>query len=433
MKTIVLALAVAIAVSPVSAQPTPAEVARTALDAAIAGDYDTFSSLADETVRQALTRETLGSIAGSLELQFGRFVEVTGFEVMPSATHRIFVFALDYERSVVRMMVALDADSRVAGLRITGTEQKVQWSPPGYANPKAFTEVEIELGPGDARLPGTLAVPATDAKVAGVVLLHGSGPNDRDETIGPNRIFRDIAWGLASRGIAVLRFEKRTKQYPQAFDASTMSLEAEVINDAVAAVAFLRERPEIDPKRVFVLGHSLGGLAAPWVAQRAPDLAGLIIVAGPGRPMLDVLAYQIEHLAKLDGSWNERAEEEVERIRSIAASGRAGEPAPDESILGVPASYWLDLDRRNAPAAVVKAALPVVVIQGGRDYQVTDQCFAAWQKALGEEPYATLLRFDDLNHLMIAGEGPSSPAEYQRAGHADERVIEAIAGWIAGE
>jgi dienelactone hydrolase len=433
MRTIALALAMIIAVSPASAQPSPEDVARKALDAALAGDHDTFSSLADETVRQAVTRETLVSIAGSLELQFGSFVEVKGVETMPSATHRVFVFALDYERAVVRMMVALDLESRVAGLRITGAEQKAQWSPPEYAKSEAFTEIEIEIGPGDAPLPGTLAVPSTDAKVPAVVLLHGSGPNDRDETIGPNKIFRDIAWGLASSGVATLRFEKRTKQYPQEFDPSTMSLEDVVIDDAVAAVAFLRDRPEIDPGRVFVLGHSLGGLAAPWVAKRVPELAGMIIIAGPGRPMLDVLAYQIEHLAKLNGSWNEETEAEVHRIERIAASGRAGEPAPDESILGVPASYWLDIDRRNAPEAAARAALPVLVIHGGRDYQVTDRCFAAWKEALGDESYATLVRFDDLNHLMIAGEGPSSPAEYQKVGHVDERVVSAIVGWISGE
>jgi dienelactone hydrolase len=115
-----------------------------------------------------------------------------------------------------------------------------------------------------------------------IVLVHGSGPNDRDETIGPNKPFRDLALGLASRGIAVLRYDKRTKAYPAKLAASKdLTVKEEVIDDALEGVKTARSQPKIDPARVFVLGHSLGGMLIPRVAAGDASLAG--VIASPGR------------------------------------------------------------------------------------------------------------------------------------------------------
>lgn len=407
-------------------------IARGALDAALQGDFETFSSLSNESVRSALPREAFAGIAPSLELQFGGFVDVLGVDRSERDGYELFTFMIDYERAVVKMLVVLDAEEKVAGFRIISTEQKVEWQKPSYAEPSTFSEEEVTVGAEGFPLPGTLSLPTSETRHPAVVLLHGSGPNDRDETIGPNRIFKDIAWGLASNGIAVLRYEKRTKALPAKFDVASATLEDEVIDDAVAAVTFLRGRSEVDSSRIFVLGHSLGGLAAPYVGKRDPRLAGTIVIAGPGQPMLDVLAYQIEHLSRLNGSWNDASKAEVERITQIAKRGRGGDDVSDETIMGMPANYWLDVDMRDAPAVASDTELPVLVIQGGRDYQVTTDSLAAWRSALSEKPFARIVVFDDLNHLMIAGEGPSTPAEYQEVGHVDQRVVEEIAEWITG-
>ena len=98
-----------------------------------------------------------------------------------------------------------------------------------------------------------------------MVLVHGSGPNDRDETIGPNKVFKDLAWGLASRGVTVLRYDKRTYAYATKFDeraVKSLTVQGEVIDDALAALQLLLNREEIDPQRVFLLGHSLGATLA---------------------------------------------------------------------------------------------------------------------------------------------------------------------------
>jgi len=414
----------------------PVQIARAALDATLTGDYETFAGLADENVRAALTAERFAAIAPSLALQFGELAGVGEVDRTAREGTDLFVFTLGYERATVKMLVALDAEARVAGLRVVGAEPKVAWQPPSYADPASFAEEEVMVGAEGFPLPGTLTLPKREGKLAAVVLVHGSGPNDRDETIGPNKVFRDLAWGLASRGVAVLRYEKRTKAWAQRYDVATATLENEVVDDAVAALAFLRGRPEVDPARLFVVGHSLGGFAAPFIARADGKVAGIVVLEGGAEPVLDLVAGQIEYLAKLGGKWDDAARAEVARIRDIASRGRAGEAVGGESILGVPARYWLELDRRDAPAAAAALGIPALVVQGGRDYQSPPASLARWQAALAVGGESSFVLFDDLNHLMMSGEGPPSPQEYQRAGHVDERVVAAIAEWIdarAGE
>src|SRR4051794_36392117 len=144
-----------------------------------------------------------------------------------------------------------------------------------------FTEEPVVVGSGEWALPGTLTLPTGTGPFPAVVLVHGSGPHDRDETIGPNKPFRDLAWGLATRGIAVLRYEKRTKEHGAKFvKENTYTLRSEVIDDVRAAVALLRSHRSVDPKRIFVAGHSQGAVAAPRVAELEPGLGGVILLAG---------------------------------------------------------------------------------------------------------------------------------------------------------
>src|SRR5207247_5389612 len=176
-------------------------------------------------------------------------------------------------------------------------EQQVNatYAPPSYAQFDRFHEHEVQIGHGTWVLPGTVSLPQGDGPFAAVLLVHGSGPQDRDETLPPNKPFRDLAWGLASQGIAVLRYEKRTKVYAASMrsEIDTLIVKEEVLDDALEAVALLRARPEIDAQPIFVLGHSLGGYLAPAIASADPQIRGLIILAGLERPFEDVILDQL--------------------------------------------------------------------------------------------------------------------------------------------
>ncbi|MFF2009452.1 alpha/beta hydrolase family protein [Streptomyces sp. NPDC058195] len=163
----------------------------------------------------------------------------------------------------------------LTGIQLAHTDaaKPVQpWEPPTYADPGTFSEHTLTVGSGPLAVPGTLSLPVQPGPGSAVVLLAGSGPSDRDETIGRNKPLKDLAWGLASRGVAVLRFDKVTHAHgAQVTKVRDFTVADEYVPDAVAAVGLLRQHPAVDAARVFLLGHSLGGTVAPRVAAREPS------------------------------------------------------------------------------------------------------------------------------------------------------------------
>jgi hypothetical protein len=281
-----------------------------------------------------------------------------------------------------------------------------------------------------------MSIPKEGAPFPAVVLVHGSGPQDRDETIGPNKPFRDLAWALASRGIAVLRYDKRTFHYRDRMDSlkATITPKAEVVDDALQAVDFLQEHESVDNDSLFVLGHSLGGQMVPRIGKRDSTITGFIIMASTTRPLEDIMLEQFTHIYSLDGEVSDSEQvqldklaEQVEAVKSPELSaGTPGEELP----LGVPGEYWLDL--RDYDPAEMAAELPqsFLILQGGRDYQVTVADFEGWKQALGDRDNVEFKLYPDLNHLFLEGEGISTPQEYAEPGHIPERVIKDLTIWI---
>ena len=304
-----------------------------------------------------------------------------------------------------------------------------------YVNRSNFSERPVTVDAGGWPLPATLAMPAGSGPFPAVVLVHGSGPSDRDESIGPNKPFRDLGLGLASRGIATLRYEKRTKEFAAKIAPLTQfTVKEETIDDAVAAVRLLRTTPGVDPARIYVLGHSLGGMLLPRMASAAgADGAGWIVMAGAVRSLDQSLIDQMRYLADADGVISAEEKAQLAELETLAARVKALKPddPPLRAIgIGAPASYWIDLRGYDPPAAARAITGAWLVLQGERDYQVTPADFARWKAALGSRPDATFKSYPTLNHMFQAGTGRSLPAEYMNAGHVAEEVIGDIAAWI---
>jgi dipeptidyl aminopeptidase/acylaminoacyl peptidase len=270
-------------------------------------------------------------------------------------------------------------------------------------------------------LGGTLTVPSMLDPVPAVVLVHGSGPQDRDETIGANKVFKDLAEGLASRGIAVLRYDKRTYQYGNKLGDS-ISVDDEATRDAIAAVGALRARPEVDPKRLFVIGHSMGALLAPEIALRSAPVAGIVLLAPPGRAPWDMVLAQAQYLGTPKKDMAD-LEAKVSRLKA----GTLG----SEKLLGAPQSYWKDLASKDGIGTAKKLQRPILILRGSRDYQVTEEDVEAWRRGLAGVPKVEALTIPDLNHLFIAGTGKPGPSEYGTPGHVDAGVIDKVAAFIA--
>ena len=432
MKTAAILAALALAAAPEgeAARRASAE----ALVAALAkGEFAAAGKDFDDAMRKALPEDKRKETWAALQKQLGPFKKQAGVRAEQGKKYLIVYVTCRFEKADLDAKVVFDG-AKITGLFFVPAKSAHDFKAPPYARPESFREVAVVVGEGgDWPLPGTLSLPKGDGPSPAVVLLHGSGPQDRDETIGPNKPLRDLAWGLASQGIAVLRYEKRTRAHGRRWETS-MTFRDEVVDDALAAAALVRKRPEVDGKRVVVLGHSLGAVAAPEVGRRDTSLAGLVLLAGNTRPLEDVILDQLSYVLPLQT--DKDTKEELEKIRKQVARVKdrkltADTPA-SELPLKVPAAYWLALREYDPAATAARLKLPVLVLQGERDYQVTMADFDGWKKALAGRKDVRLKSYPKLNHLFMEGEGKAKPAEYEKAGHVSREVVDDIAAWVKG-
>ncbi|MFB9684258.1 alpha/beta hydrolase family protein [Amycolatopsis plumensis] len=336
------------------------------------------------------------------------------------------------ERGGLTVIMSVDDAGLLHGLRLA-PPSGTAWEPPPYAEPDRFAEHEVTVGAGPLSVPGTLTVPRGRGPWPGLVLL-ASGPADRDLTTGSNKPFKDLAWGLASRGVAVARFDKVTHVHPETGSAPGFTMADEYVPHATAAVRLLQEQPDVDPARVFVSGLSGGGKAAPRVAAAEPSIAGVISLAGDTLPLPQAAVRVARYLAELDpGPATTAVAESVARQAALVESPGLSPATPAADLLfGWPASYWLDL--RDYDPVVTAAALdkPMLILQGGRDYQVTVAGdLAHWRAGLARRSDVTIRVHEADDHLFFRGEGPSTPAAYEAPQHVDPAVVADIADWIS--
>lgn len=305
--------------------------------------------------------------------------------------------------------------------------------------PPNVREVKATTGARGWSLPGYLMLPAPANRTPVVVLVQGSGPLDRDETIGPNKPLRDLAIGLAARGIASLRYDKRTYALRARFasELPNWTLDDQIVDDAVAAVEVVAARRDVGP--VLIVGHSEGGWLAPRIAAKAAtkgvEVAGVALLAANVTPLADLIVQQMEFAAKRPSSpvtaaMVADAKTRRDRVRRLVESGSASaasEPLP----LDMPASAWLDVVRYDpANTLLAQPLLPALLMFGGRDFQVPIREEALWQSRLGARANTVFVDFPSVNHLLIEGGGPMSPDEYAKPGHVSEALLDRLAEWI---
>jgi len=408
----------------------------------VQGNYSQAGSSFDATMAQAVPVPALRQIWESVQTTnggFRRLLVESGREEKAGAFTISYVPA-EFGRATLDLKIVTNAQGKVSGFFIvphTTEAAKAKYSTPEYVNPGEFKEKRTLIPSSGLNLDALWTIPNGSEKFPAVILVHGSGPQDKDETIGPNKPFKDLAEGLASRGVAVLRYEKRTKQFPKSIDAATVTVKEETIDDAIAAVKLARETPEIDSARVFVLGHSLGGMMIPRIAQGAPDAFGFVILAANARPLEDLLVQQTEYLTR-EAPASMRAAELAklkQQVALVKSEKLSRETAASGLPFGIPAAYWLDLRGYDPVAIASSIERPMLILQGGRDYQVTaKEDFSKWQQAFSNSASTKLKLYPSLNHLFASGSGTATVSEYMNeAKNVDSVVVEDIANWIKGQ
>jgi len=250
------------------------------------GDAAAILSRARPRVRQELSVAQLKLAVAGLQATAGAFNSQVSSRHEKAQGFDVVIVTCEFERAMVDIQLVFDAHQRIAGLNLRPAATTQHYSSPAYVEPESFRNQDIVVDADGWPLPGTVAIPNGEGPVPLIVLVYGSGPSDRDATFGPNKVFKDLAEGLASHGVAALRFEKRTFAHAARIAAPTeFTPNDELIDDALATVVLARTLPMIDGKRGYVLGHSLGGTLAPRIAQADPLLAGIIVMAGAVRSM----------------------------------------------------------------------------------------------------------------------------------------------------
>ncbi|QDU31665.1 Alpha/beta hydrolase family protein [Anatilimnocola aggregata] len=419
---------------PTKTQEIPhAGLARAFVERLGRGEFDQAVASFDDTMKRGLPASKLREVWQGITGQYGPLQSLGESRREVVDKYQVVFVTLEFARGKLEAKVVFDSQDRIAGLFFVPAGK---YKSPAYVDTTKFSEVEVKVGKGLFPLAGTLSLPTGDGLFAAVVLVHGSGPHDRDETIGPNRPFRDLAQGLASQGIAVLRYEKRTKQHQlvMALTTSTITVKEETVNDAAAAVETLAGQEKIDPNRIFVLGHSLGGMLLPRIAAANPRPAGFISLAGSTRPLEDLVLEQTKYILLLDGPLNAEKQQQLNVIKQQVDKVKSADLSIDtparELPLGVAARYWLDLRDYDPAAAAQRIARPMLILQGERDYQVTMDDFARWKQAIGSRNQVKFVSYPTLNHLFMVGAGPSRPIEYLTPGNVAESVIRDVAQWI---
>jgi hypothetical protein len=405
------------------AQPAqdPTAVARKALDLILAKKYSDLQPMFARAYRDAANEQQLSKLG--VQPSWGAVESVGEPSVRDMGPVKIVTIPVKFAAYNSLFMVFVNASSEVGqlGFRLAETP----WQHPPYAQPSAFRDREVTVGDGDWKLPGTLTLPIGKGPYPAVVLVHGSGVRDRDETAFTNKVFKDLAEGLAARGVVSVRYEKRIKEYSSKMSGKPYTLDDDIIEDAARAAALLRTQAEVDSSKVFVLGYELGGYAAPRIAEADGKLAGMVLFAANERPLEDLFVDQAVATEKPE-KYLTGIKVSAARIKKLDQGDADGPP-----ILGLPVSYWLDL-RSYDPGPLVKQHQGrVLVLAAERDFQVPMTDFAEWKKVLAGRKDVAFKSYPALNHLFIAGEGKSNEDEYKKPGHVAAEVVDDLAKFLA--
>lgn len=443
MRTRTLALILFFALLPAMAQEpekpsATVAAAQQVIQQLVAGQYDKIEAQYDGRMAAALPPGKIAAVWPGLIQQVGAFQLVMETKTSKVQGVEVVTLACKFQNAILDAHVAFDPDGKIAGLTFRPHQDPAPpWTPPAYAKPDSFTEQSLTVTNGKFELPGTLTMPKGDGPFPAVVLVQGSGPNDEDETIGPNKPFKDLADGLTSRGVAVLRYIKRTRKYglQSSDDPTKLTVDDETMSDARAAVDLLAKQPKIDPARVFVLGHSLGAYLAPRIATGDAQIAGIVMLAGNTRPIEQLALDQVRYIASLNGAPNEEEQKQVAKVEENVKQIESPDLKPGDSVTFLggssPGAYWLDLRGYHPVETATQLKVPILILQGGRDYQVTPANFDEWKKVLASHSNVTFKLYTGLNHLFIAGSGPSAPQEYNKPAHVAEEVISDVVTWIS--
>lgn len=390
------------------------ETARALSEQMANGTFSDCAALFTDELKASLDEAALKTAWAQVAAGAGDYVGFYDLSKIEADGASTVITTLEYTNTGITVTLVFNAESALEGIWLNYRALPVS------TQSESFTEVKIQIG--EYRLDGFLTLPANAENPPVAILIQGSGQTDFDETAGERKPFRDLAHGLAENGIASIRFNKRFYQHPEAGSSrETVTIETEVLEDVGAAISFAQADGRVNGDRIFLLGHSLGGMLAPAIAEKNAAVGGVISLAGSPRRLEDILCSQYQHQLRQKGLSEEDIAQksasvyaEADRVKALADGD------DEEECFGVGAVYWRSLNQVDGAKAALSLEIPMLFLQGEEDVQVyPDIDFAAWQELLAGKENCRFRLFEGLGHFFDSEEGKVDPA-----------VIGEIAGFI---
>lgn len=394
------------------------------------GKFDNAHQYFDVTEQAKVSAENLKQLWANIKGNFGAVKSLDPIQSKAQGDVYVVTVAGKFERIEQNFLLVFNKSEKLVGLFMP--PKAATYNVPSYADTTLYTEKTAYLTSEKRQLAAVITIPRNVKNFPIVVLVHGSGPADMDGTVGPNKPLKDIAVGLASKGIGSVRYVKRTLIYANDFSGA-FTVKEETLDDALAAVALAKTVQDADVNNIYLLGHSLGGMLAPRLATLAPALKGIILAAAPARKFTDLMVEQNQYMFSLAKDTTAESKKMLNDVIAQLQPTRLttlGNIKPDSLIAGLPAAYWVDLNKYDQVATAQQLNKRILIVQGGNDFQVSETDYNLWNEALGKKSNATLKFYPVVNHLLSVQTEKGTSQQYQMPANVDLQLIDDLANWI---
>ncbi len=395
----------------------------------IKGKPEAYNYFANE-FKEKVTSSQINTIHQQFLLKFGGFNKIEKSSKITQQGIDYILLNTSFENANPLFSLSLDKNGKLIGFFLTKENLKVTYKDPEYANKSLYEEKDITIQVGEFKMPGTLTIPKNAKNFPILVLVHGSGNGDKDQTVFALKPFRDLALGLASQGIATLRYDKRTSIYSNPVTkGEDFTVKQETEDDALAAIELAKNFAGVNKKQIYCLGLSLGGMLMPRIAERAKDLAGIVIAAGPARKFQDVSIEQ-NTLSFTQKLIDQKTLDSAIALLNETRFKTLGNRKPNSTTIYGPASYILDLNNYNQTETIKKFKGKILILQGEKDFQVSMTDFNLWKTAVKGNEKAKAISFPNLGHPFVLAGKTNTIADYNLPQNVPIQVIETISTWI---
>lgn len=350
------------------------------------GKYETMMLRMDTDMKRMMDEDKLMGMWDMLEMGYGKVVSVAEPELSYKGKLAVTVTVISFEKKKIGIKVIFNQKGEIAGFFLVSPTP--QYTQPDYVNPASFYEYRKTLSDPKYPVNGLLTLPKR--KLSGmpaVIILGGPGKADKDFTTGPNKPYKDIAWGLAENDVVVFRYDKRSAAYEgNALVQNNTSLKETYLNDLLKALALVRKMEEVDTNRIFILAHGESAYLLPYIANQLSHVAGYIALEAPFEKPLNSSNPLLLELQK------QAPEENLNNLRSKK----------------------------------------VLFVQGAKDIQTPPNQLALWKQA-GEKEAAydwSYVLYPATNYLLMEINGAPAVGDYEKAGNVAPEIIVRLASFI---